>query len=922
MDRSSHRHHRRTTSESPPQRFAQRADAILLQVVDGGLAGCVFVVPLLMGGRHPFGQLVLVVLAAATALAWAARQCFHLRAAWRPVWPALLLLAGALLLVLQVTPLPAAALERAAPHTAEILPLWTADSDPAAQLGQWQTVSLTPAATRSGLVLLAAYGLLFVVTVQRIGRVGDVERLLRWCALSALCMALFGLLQLATSNGKFFWVYEHPFSRTSERVKGSFTNANHFAHFLALGIGPLIWWLQDASRSVAGTVSRRPREEQSFLRTALVLGLGIVLLAALLSLSRGGAVALLSAAVVCTLVYYRASALGARFALMLGAVAVLLAGGLEFYGYDRVSRRLSDLSSGSLEQLDRAGGRRMIWTAVAAAIPDYRLLGSGAGSHREVYPMYLDEPDAEGHEFTHTENCYLQVALETGAAGLALVLAGIGWCGWWCVAALRRGTDRRVRLCAGAIAASLTAAVVHAAVDFVWYVPALMAVVAILAAAALRLKQIAATSTHRSAAVPAASSGQDVRAPKDVRAPRAFAFGCAAAVLLLGAWMVGVCVGPAMAAPSWDRYIIGKHLAQDEAASAAKREASPRDSVRAIAQERHEALIAALEEVVLWEPDHHRAHLELAECYLRLFDLAQASADNPMTLGNVRDAAIQSQFASREALDAWLSRAVGGQRAYLDSALRHARRSLALCPLQGAGYIYLAELCFLEGNGSDFKTACVAQALRVRPFDGGVLYAAATEALLAGDHDAWLDYLQRSYRTGRGQQQRMIEDLIAHAPEEHIEAMIDFTIRQFDPDLSGLRWLHAAAERRADEDALAALRRYYAQMAEAEARDAEGAAAGSAWLEALRLYRQLYDTPRALACGRAALACEPENYDVRYGLALCLIDEDLYEEAESHLRWCLLRKPQRGGVAEAFKEALRGRLDRGRTAEETGKTMR
>ena len=38
-------------------------------------------------------------------------------------------------------------------------------------------------------------------------------------ALSATCMAVFGLVQYFTGNGKFLWFYTHPFSNTFDRSK-------------------------------------------------------------------------------------------------------------------------------------------------------------------------------------------------------------------------------------------------------------------------------------------------------------------------------------------------------------------------------------------------------------------------------------------------------------------------------------------------------------------------------------------------------------------------------------------------------------------------------------------------------------------------------------------------------------------------------
>ena len=118
-------------------------------------------------------------------------------------------------------------------------------------------------------------------------------------------------------------------------------------------------------------------------------------------------------------------------------------------------------------------------------------LGTGVGSFREVYPRYTDALLDDDLEYTHAENCYLQIAVETGVAGLALTLAGIVLCVAWCIARRQAIRSHAIEVCAAAIAGSLAAAAAHAMVDFVWYVPACMAMVAMLAACALRVRQLA-----------------------------------------------------------------------------------------------------------------------------------------------------------------------------------------------------------------------------------------------------------------------------------------------------------------------------------------------------------------------------------------------------------------------------------------------
>ncbi len=171
-------------------------------------------------------------------------------------------------------------------------------------------------------------------------------------AVSAVCMAAFGIVQYLAGNGKFFWFYSHPFTATFGGAKGSFTNKNHFAYFLALGVGPLIWWLLNVSRrmrpgihgsNIDNSFCRNRREE---LKTYLIgLALAVVLFAGLMSLSRGGMAALLLAALVSAAICYWAAAGGGRFLGILLAACVLIGAALSIFGLDHVGSRLETLTS-------------------------------------------------------------------------------------------------------------------------------------------------------------------------------------------------------------------------------------------------------------------------------------------------------------------------------------------------------------------------------------------------------------------------------------------------------------------------------------------------------------------------------------------------------------------------------------------------
>ena len=185
-----------------------------------------------------------------------------------------------------------------------------------------------------------------------------------------------------------------------------------------------------------------------------------------------------------------------------------------------------------------------------------------------------------------------------------------------------------------------------------------------------------------------------------------------------------------------------------------------------------------------------------------------------MSLVNVRDAVLQSRFPSPEAMVAWLSRAVGNHWTHLPATLFHARQAVMSCPLEGRAYIYLAKLDFLNDRGGPSMQNYVEQALRVRPFDGAVLYAAAGEAYLAGDSAKWLEYAKRAFHSGRPYQRQLMADLIHHTAPAGMPAMAAFLLREFQPDLAGVRFLAAACAEQCGPEQLVPLRRCWAEMAE------------------------------------------------------------------------------------------------------------
>jgi O-antigen ligase/tetratricopeptide (TPR) repeat protein len=860
-------------------------DEILLKVCDAALAGVIFVAPLFLGGRHPVGKFVYVVFVCIAGAAYCARQCVLSEAPWRMSGAEWLILAAALLLIFQLAPMPPSLLERASPGLRELLPLWQADSDSPGRVGVWRTLSLAPRETRAGLVMFLAHAMLFITVVQRLTARADIERLLTWIALACAGMAALGLLQYFFGNGKFLWVYMHPSRDTTSAVKGSFHNQNHFAQFLALGIGPLIWLVrrrleeqQQAAMSRGQARQHHSVAQRNWRQRApllfLIASLVAVGFAGLLTFSRGGVLALFLATALCVCIYAWKQLLGPRSFAALGFIGLAATVAILSYGYEPLMRRLSSFQeSQTLSEL--CHGRAVLWSAMLQAVPNHPVFGSGVGSHMEVYPTYFEEY-AE-REFTHGENGYLQVLLETGVVGLTLLVAGIGLGVGWCVWSIHRG-DSAMIACAAPVLGGLAASAVHSCGDFVWYIPGCMSVTVLLLACACRLCQMTRPANDEEVASPCY--------------PRVIWVGAAAVLIGLSAGMVRDRLPPALAAPHWDRYIALSLRASGKSHWASTAERLPTDNAPL-----NERLRGHLKAALDRDPNNARANLRMAVISLRMFEIRQQSSANAMGLMQVRDAALASNFASREDQERWLNAALGENRPLLDQAIFHLRRALALCPLQGNAYLYLAETAFLDGLGPHAKRDYVEQAVRLRPFEGPVLMAAGQEAAQDGDLNRALGYWKQAFGRDPNTQHDVVELLAQGLPAEAL-------LEALQPDWTRIGVIYRRYQylnRR--EDAVFAGRRFI-KLLKDEALKQSGDSACSLWSEVASAYDYLDEPENALTAIELAMRAAPGNFSARRAHAFYLLEANRYDHAVKELEWCLRHDPNDNSARVGLKRAL------------------
>lgn len=330
------------------------------------------------------------------------------RPALRPVrMPAFLLAAATALVALQLVPLPFA-IWQALPGRALM-----ANFAIALDAGKhpWMPLSLDPAATTNALGALLAPVLVLTALA---GMPASGRRwLLPTLVLLIAASGLFGLMQFSLGH------FVNPLvNNTPWQVSGTFANRNHYALFLALGCVLAPAWALETQR--LGWAN------------ALAMAWGLTLFFVMLLLVTGSRAGLLlgAIAIVIGLILTREAiqrrlrhaprwllpvmVFGA-FGLVAGAVALSLGA-----GHAEALERL--LAPGEGEDM-----RSRAFPTVMAMIRDYLPLGSGAGGFDTVFRIHEPFNLLKRTYFNHAHNDFLEIVLDTGLPGLALLVAAVGW---------------------------------------------------------------------------------------------------------------------------------------------------------------------------------------------------------------------------------------------------------------------------------------------------------------------------------------------------------------------------------------------------------------------------------------------------------------------------------------------------------------
>lgn len=293
--------------------------------------------------------------------------------------------------------------------------------------GKPLAVSLDPEATRLAIEVIAYLLIVLLLSANFLVKGEKLTWFRNFIIVFGLAMAVFGLVQHFTWNGKYYWVFQP--SGIPPSPFGSFVNHNHFAGYMEM-IAPI---------PLALILLRAVRGELAMFFGFATVMMGI---ATVVSLSRGGMVSLFA---------------GLMFVISLGlkpesgrrngngngrgwlnippalaryggaALIVLTIGvGALWMGADPVIRRMEkgELSMQGASKDPRKEtffqSRGWIWSDTAAMIQANWATGVGLGAYQTAYPIYSKQDGTIIVSQAH--NDYLQALADGGIVGALLVL--------------------------------------------------------------------------------------------------------------------------------------------------------------------------------------------------------------------------------------------------------------------------------------------------------------------------------------------------------------------------------------------------------------------------------------------------------------------------------------------------------------------
>jgi hypothetical protein len=341
-------------------------------------------------------------------------------------------------------------------------------------------LTMDPIATRESLLKLATDLILFFLAGQlfsapasvraplsvcgtrgdRIWRVSEGSDILpasslRWTiVVYAFLLALFAIFQFFSSQGLIYWMVQSP-----GWTFGPYVNHNHYAGLMEMLI-PL---------SVASALPALRKQSSAAVVGCVIL---IPVASLLLSGSRGGFISLLvEVLLAAVLVFWCGPRHARRLTALVGGATLVAAALLFFWMAPRhVAERLAKMGDGTHPPEVELRNRLVAARDSLGILRDHPWLGTGLGSFETAFPRYQSFPS--DFLWDHAHNDYAEALAETGLAGGAAILSGLGLFFWLAFRNLRERLRRPAGWMQFAAALGCCAFLVHSFADFNFHIPA------------------------------------------------------------------------------------------------------------------------------------------------------------------------------------------------------------------------------------------------------------------------------------------------------------------------------------------------------------------------------------------------------------------------------------------------------------------
>jgi hypothetical protein len=287
--------------------------------------------------------------------------------------------------------------------------------------------------------------------------------LLLWSIAAITCAyAVYGLFVLGIMPGRILW-FENPFAHSV--VTSTFINPNSFVAYAGIGFlafcGLILRLYRSEFTSVGGSIRFRIAtfiEVTGQKGTALLGGAFVILVALLLSASRGGIAATMVGLIVlgALTLQLRKKQFAEQREVIIAICAVLVAATFLFFG---------DLVAGKINQEGFGDQSRMaVYLIAIRSLLNAPLLGYGYGTFADVFPMFRDQSVGIWGKWEMAHNTYLEVFQGLGVLFGSMLVASVVILVLRCVRGVMARQMNETLPCVAASVAFLLGA--HALVDF------------------------------------------------------------------------------------------------------------------------------------------------------------------------------------------------------------------------------------------------------------------------------------------------------------------------------------------------------------------------------------------------------------------------------------------------------------------------